>query len=256
MSLDDISSLNDDDDQVLRMRAWKCSMNLIFPGWLSTCFNCLKSKVALQMWRTRYESKSLCTSEGLPGPGWNPKDGDAWRSNDLQLLDMKFTYIYMNLRKSYDVKGDTLIDPSFQYKMKVCSFCRRKNLSANGMSSLPLRFFLDVLGGELCLHLHLMMCKAWWTAKQRLRAYELRQLIRLVDKIQALLVVGHRNHWLHQSNPWDIHMLAGVSSHPKGLEDLWKNGFSAQAACCTCGGGKVDHITGGKSGRVSGAMWV
>jgi len=49
-------------------------------------------------------------------------------------------------------------------------------------------------------------------------------------------------------------MLAGVSSHPKGLEDLWKNGFSAQAACCTCGGGKVDHITGGKSGRVSGAM--
>ena len=143
------------------MRAWKCSMNLIFPGWLSTFFNCLKSKVALQMWRTRYESKSLCTSEGLPGPGWNPKDGDAWRSNYLQLLDMKFTYIYMNLRKSYDVKGDTLIDPSFQYKMKVCSFCGRKNLSANGMSSLLLRFFLDVLGGELCSHL---MCKAWWTA--------------------------------------------------------------------------------------------
>ena len=111
------------------MRAWKCSMNLIFPGWLYTFFKCLKSKVALQMWRTRYESKSLCTSEGLPGPGWNPKDGDAWHSNDLQLMDMKFTYIYMNLRKSYDVKGDTLIDPSFQYKMKVCSFCRRKNLS-------------------------------------------------------------------------------------------------------------------------------
>lgn len=76
-------------------RSYVCALENVPWIWFSlddylyTFFNCLKSKVALQMWRTRYESKSLCTSEGLPGPGWNPKDGDAWRSNDLQLLDMK-----------------------------------------------------------------------------------------------------------------------------------------------------------------------
>ena len=33
-------------------------------------------------------------------------------------------------------------------------------------------------------------------------------------------------------------------SRPQGLEDLWNEGYSAQAACCTCGGGQVSHIQG------------
>ncbi|CAJ1364997.1 unnamed protein product [Effrenium voratum] len=28
------------------------------------------------------------------------------------------------------------------------------------------------------------------------------------------------------------------------IEDLWNDGYSAQAACCSCGGGQVEHVSG------------
>ncbi len=180
ISLDDISSPNDDDnddgdhddDQVLHMHAWNIPWAFDYPilpgSWLSRRLD-WANWTSTFPWEsfTRYESKRFCTSEGLPGPGWNPKDGDAWRLFKASTCGRSlWRYIlhYFTVIYTSHMPHGALTNPSFRYKMKVCSFCRGRISQQMGWV-----LFIEIVFGcfwsVLCSHL--LMRKAWWTAKQR-----------------------------------------------------------------------------------------